>query len=440
MFRSRVKQRVLFGFSRSRRGPIVEAAPQKRRCLLRSVSRGVALWFLGSLCLGLLPARPADAQPCYTCRTERCPRNANLKLWCGSGPDPLAAESPAAPSPAAVSKPSSPPRAPAPAPAPAPAHSDAVKPPAPAPLPSHLPARPVRRPPAAPVRPSTAPVPSTIPEPPKPPVDLRTPPAFEAPRTATQPTEQGRRPAPVPTAPGVPDHTPGRTQSEPARPSAPLYYAVDILSEPSDAWVRLRDGSGPVLGRTPLRQLRLMPGAYTLHVSREGFEPKSLDVLVRRTGDSFQVRLSASVPALAENPSPAAPPPALAPTYPPDPLAISPAPTVVEAPAAPQVTRPRWYSPARLAIGSVVVLAGIVTSGFGIHALAIDGTCAQTLPSDAELCQARYRTGQVGTGLLAAGLSAAVIGTVLMVIPNRRPSADRASRLPLSLRWASLSR
>lgn len=438
MFRTRVRQRVRFGFPRSSQGPIVEAAPHKRRCLLRSASQAVALWFLCSLCLGLLPARPADAQPCYTCRTERCPRNANLKLWCGSGPDPLAAESPAIPSPAAASKPSPPPYAPTPAPAPA--HSDAVKPPAPASLPSHPPARPVRRPPAVPVRPSTAPVPSTIPEPPKPPVDLRTPPAFDVPRTATQPTEQGRRPAPVPTAPGVPDRAPGMTQSEPARPTAPLYHAVDILSEPSDVWVRLRDGSGPVLGRTPLRQLRLMPGAYTLHFSREGYEPKTLDVLVRRTGDSFQARLSASVPALAENPSPAALPAAPPPTYPPDPLAVSPAPTVVEAPAAPQVTRPRSYSPARLAIGSVVVLAGIVTSGFGINALAIDGTCARTLPSDAELCQARYGTGQVGAGLLAAGLSAAVIGTVLMVIPNRRPSADRASRLPPSLRWARLSR
>jgi hypothetical protein len=40
--------------------------------------------------LALLLAAPARAQDCLTCRTERCPKKANITRWCGQGPDPLA--------------------------------------------------------------------------------------------------------------------------------------------------------------------------------------------------------------------------------------------------------------------------------------------------------------------------------------------------------------
>lgn len=36
----------------------------------------------------------AFAQPCLTCRTERCPTKSDIKAWCGAGKDPLAAERP----------------------------------------------------------------------------------------------------------------------------------------------------------------------------------------------------------------------------------------------------------------------------------------------------------------------------------------------------------
>lgn len=40
--------------------------------------------------LVLVPAAPAAAQPCVSCRTERCAEEPGVTKWCGEGTDPLA--------------------------------------------------------------------------------------------------------------------------------------------------------------------------------------------------------------------------------------------------------------------------------------------------------------------------------------------------------------
>lgn len=56
----------------------------------RRAFRVVLLGVCGLL-LGLGWERPAQSQPCLTCRTERCPTKPNLKAWCGAPcKDPLA--------------------------------------------------------------------------------------------------------------------------------------------------------------------------------------------------------------------------------------------------------------------------------------------------------------------------------------------------------------
>lgn len=46
---------------------------------------------------GFFVGDAAWAQPCITCRTERCPTKAGLKLWCETGKEPAASERPSSP-------------------------------------------------------------------------------------------------------------------------------------------------------------------------------------------------------------------------------------------------------------------------------------------------------------------------------------------------------
>lgn len=401
---------------------------QRQRCNVPwSPPAPAVLTFLLMLCCGFLLPSLAAAQPCYTCRTERCPRNPNLKLWCGSGADPLAAESPAAPPPAVVAKPpSSPPVVP-------PTPTNPVRPPPP-PTPPHTPPRPVRRlpaTPAVPVRPLPPPASPPTPTLTKPPAE----PAQHSPETPARSgiPQVGEAHPGMPATPALGLPVPATSPVEPPRPPAPQNFAVDVISEPLDAVVRLQHESGPVLGRTPLRQVRLAKGPHTLHFSREGYESKSLDVVVRRNGELFQLRLPASAPQLATPTFPAepTPPPEQAPT-----------PTLVPStplpPPAQQDTsttaQNRSYSPVRLAVGSVLALGGVIAVGFGIDALLANGSCAKPFPEDESLCQTVFRTGPVGAGLLAAGISTVALATVVMVIPSRRSSSSRVSTTRQALR------
>lgn len=267
---------------------------------------------------------------------------------------------------------------------------------------------------------------------------LTKPPADPGSRLS-QPPLRGGIPQPgeaQPPAPAAPDRGTSTLPTlpvEPARAPAQQYFAVDVISEPADALVRLHHESGPVLGRTPLRQVRLAKGPHALFFSREGYESKSLDVDVRRNGELFQLRLSASAPQLAT------------PTFPPEPTPLPeqvPTPTLVPpTPLPPSVQQDtsttaasRHYSPARLAVGSVLALGGVIAMGFGIDALLANGNCAKPFPDDASLCQTVFRTGPIGGALLAAGISTVALATVLMVIPNRRPMGSRASTSLQALR------
>src|SRR5436309_2620092 len=59
----------------------------------RGIPRRAIEWGLALLVV-LAVAGRAGAQPCVTCRTEKCPRKASLVEWCGAGKDPLAKKKP----------------------------------------------------------------------------------------------------------------------------------------------------------------------------------------------------------------------------------------------------------------------------------------------------------------------------------------------------------
>lgn len=60
-----------------------------------SGGRGLWLWVGLVMMLLWVVAPRAYGQACITCRTEKCATKATLALWCGAGPDPLAAPAPA---------------------------------------------------------------------------------------------------------------------------------------------------------------------------------------------------------------------------------------------------------------------------------------------------------------------------------------------------------
>lgn len=80
-----------------------------------------------------------------------------------------------------------------------------------------------------------------------------------------------------------------------------------------------------------------------------------------------------------------------------------------------QQPRPRW----RLAVGGVAIGAGVLLTGFGISAVAINGQCARG-PQEGGLCDGSYSTGSIGGGLLGAGLALAAGGAALLAVPGRK--------------------
>ncbi len=75
--------------------------------------------------------------------------------------------------------------------------------------------------------------------------------------------------------------------------------------------------------------------------------------------------------------------------------------------------RPLW----RLAVGSVLIGAGFVVSGFGAWGLVTNGHCANAA-QDPMTCDPYYNTATVGGALLGVGAAVAVGGVLLMAIPG----------------------
>lgn len=78
--------------------------------------------------------------------------------------------------------------------------------------------------------------------------------------------------------------------------------------------------------------------------------------------------------------------------------------------------RPAW----RLALGSVVMMGGLVTAGFGIAMLSIHDQCVQPPLVDGGTCERRYVTKSPGVITLSVGLGVAIAGGVLVGIPGPR--------------------
>ena len=83
--------------------------------------------------------------------------------------------------------------------------------------------------------------------------------------------------------------------------------------------------------------------------------------------------------------------------------------------------RPRW----RLALGGVLLGAGVIGAGFGISGLSVDKGC---MPSIDPNCNREYQTGGIGGGLLGVGIGLVGAGVVLMAIPGSRHAVAVPSR------------
>lgn len=80
--------------------------------------------------------------------------------------------------------------------------------------------------------------------------------------------------------------------------------------------------------------------------------------------------------------------------------------------------RPTW----RLALGGILTGTGVLIGGFGVSALAVDGSCAQTVPQP-QICPEFYNTGQYAAGLLPTGIGLTITGIILLALPGPRAAA-----------------
>jgi hypothetical protein len=85
-------------------------------------------------------------------------------------------------------------------------------------------------------------------------------------------------------------------------------------------------------------------------------------------------------------------------------------------------SRPRW----RLAVGSILLGGGLVLTGFGAAALAVNGNCYDG-SSPTDTCTPYYNTTGVGSGLLGGGAALAISGTVMLALPGNRPKPPRGA-------------
>lgn len=147
------------------------------------------------------------------------------------------------------------------------------------------------------------------------------------------------------------------------------------------------------VGRTPFSQPR-WGGTVTLRARKAGFNLGERTVELKE-GESATVRIELEAPTTATEPPPLSP--------------------RVTAP----LRRPRW----RLAVGGILIGAGVVIGGFGISALYVDGKCysAAGIHECTSLLEPQYHSGVLGGALLGSGVGLSLIGSGMIAWPPSRP-------------------
>ncbi len=176
--------------------------------------------------------------------------------------------------------------------------------------------------------------------------------------------------------------------------------SVELTSEPSAAEVR--DGSGQVLGKTPL-SLPLWEGSHEFALVLPGFQTEKRRVDV---GDSRRITLSVALQSDAPEPAPAAlqpPPVVLAPPPPPP-------------PPKGRAPRPTW----RIVTGSVAMALGVGLGAFGLSGVLLEDQCVRPPPQPTGACRQVYNSAPTGGALMLAGVGLSIAGVVLVAIPGPR--------------------
>lgn len=187
---------------------------------------------------------------------------------------------------------------------------------------------------------------------------------------------------------------------------------VVVSSTPEQAEVRFGERR---VGVTPLKHAA-WPGVVKITVQKPGFVASTSTTWLEQD-KTATLELSLA----PEAPPPPEPPPAPL-------LATLPPPTT--APESVLLPRPRW----RLITGGVAAAVGVVLTGFGASALAVNKTCI--VPTALGECSELYRTDGIGGGLVGAGSVLVVLGTTLLAVPGGRryvglsAQAESPPRLP----------
>lgn len=163
---------------------------------------------------------------------------------------------------------------------------------------------------------------------------------------------------------------------------------LSIESVPDGAEVLV---DGAAIGKTPFSQQRFS-GAVALTLRKPGFVPEERRIEVG-DGESVPVHVELT-------PEPSA-----------QPKAAPPRPTLPP-------RRPRW----RLAVGGILLGAGVVIGGFGVSGLYVDGKCysAAGIHSCTNLLEPQYHSGTLGGALLGTGLGLSLIGSGMIAWPPSR--------------------
>ena len=174
----------------------------------------------------------------------------------------------------------------------------------------------------------------------------------------------------------------------------------NITSEPAGATIRV---GTRVLGNTPLSR-PAFAGSYELVFEKPQFQKETKQVEVQ-AGQKAEVAVTLN----AE-------------------VAKAPPPKVVEKkPYEKPRARPIW----RLVTGSLLLGVGVGMVGFGISALAVNGTCVKPADSPSLQCFDLFTTGTVGGALVGVGAAAIVGGTLMIAIPNKvKPEPPATALLP----------
>lgn len=174
---------------------------------------------------------------------------------------------------------------------------------------------------------------------------------------------------------------------------------LHIESTPSESIVRIDDR---VLGKTPLDRVSLA-GKHRLHVEQRGFVPFDSDITLE-PGQTAQI--AATLTAKEQPPPP--PPPEF-------------------------VTIPGESSRSRIAryvLGGAASGLGVALVGLGGWALSQNGQCGDNpAPQNGIPCELVYNTSTVGRLLIGSGIGLTVGGSLLMLLPGRRPKQVLKSAL-----------